>query len=47
MNFVLDAYLELALRRGIPIASLDAALNAAASSEGVTRYISLAKDTNL
>lgn len=32
------AYLELARRRGLPLASLDAQLNAAAAAAGVTLY---------
>ena len=33
------AYLELALRRGVPLATLDAQLKAAAASVGVAEYI--------
>lgn len=34
------AYLELALRRGVPLATLDAPLRAAADAEGVQIYLS-------
>jgi predicted nucleic acid-binding protein len=33
------AYLELAMRRGLPLASLDTTLNAAAAAAGVPMYI--------